>query len=85
MKYAYSLNARLPSSPVFVINWRFPNKCPIRKVIRKRPVRAIQYFFASEDVNIPDLLIVFLKNVSNDTNLIARTTQTKLCSYLETI
>jgi hypothetical protein len=58
IKYAYSLNARCPSSPVMKINWRFPNKCPTRKRHRNKPVKAIHHFFAIEDFRIADLLIL---------------------------
>ena len=57
MKYAYSLKARLPSSPD-INNCRLPNRCPTRKRHKNNPVRAIQYFLASEDFNKTDLLIL---------------------------
>jgi hypothetical protein len=48
-------------------SWRFPSRCPTRKRQRKRPVRAMAYFFAMEDFKIPEELIAwgisrFLKN-----------------------
>lgn len=64
MKYPYSLNARLPASPP-ENNCRFPKRCPIRNVHRNNPVKAIQYFLASEDFNNTDLLIVRRKFENN--------------------
>jgi hypothetical protein len=36
---------------------RLPSKCPTRKEQRKRPVRAMAYFFAREDFKIPEELM----------------------------
>lgn len=61
MKWPYSLKANLPSSPE-TKSWRFPNKCPTRKVQRKSPDIAIQYFRAKEEPKSP-LEVVAMSNL----------------------
>ena len=65
MKYAYSLKARFPSSPVEKISCKLPNKCPTRNKHKNKPVKAIQYFLAIDDFNMEELLIkiIFIKSL----------------------
>ena len=57
MKYAYSLNALLPSTPVIKISCKFPSRWPTRKRQRNKPVSAIHHFLAIDDLRIADLLM----------------------------
>jgi hypothetical protein len=56
MNRAYSLKAVWPSSPGMK-SWRFPSRWPTKNRQRKRPVKAMAYFFAMEDFKIPEELI----------------------------
>jgi hypothetical protein len=57
MKYAYSLNARFPSTPSMKINCELPSKWPTKKRQRNKPVNDIHHFLAIDDFRIADLLM----------------------------
>ena len=60
INFAYSLNVSAPPFSIEINSWRFPTRCPTRKRQRKRPVRAITYFFERDDLSNPLLLMVII-------------------------
>ena len=65
MNSAYSLKCESSLK----INCKFPAKCPTKNKHKNKPVRDIQYFFASDDFKIADFAIRVVCVLKNHTKI----------------